>query len=249
MEDITLACGLLGNVVSNANILPYECDSISDTRNAAIYHPVMPSSTYFKHPSGRMSNGRLIIDFIVEAYGMPIALNKNSFEEKRIKLDEAAYSLSTQLDWFKKLMPSLCNSIKECNNYIKNSLFLVGEIGGNDINTIIPYKNITALGELELIEEGAVNLVIPGNFPIGCLMAYNAFIKYYNEQLKKAIKILRQENTNAKITYFDYYGFSSDKIETFRACCGKDEPYNLSLQIYCGSPAATVCPDLSKHIN
>lgn len=37
-------------------------------------------------------------------------------------------------------------------------------------------------------------------------MAYNAFIKYYNEQLKKAIKILRQENTNAKITYFDYYG-------------------------------------------
>ncbi|KAG5032070.1 hypothetical protein JHK85_016052 [Glycine max] len=46
-----------------------------------------------------------------------------------------------------------------------------------------------------------------------------------------------------------HLGFSSDKIETFRACCGKGEPYNLSLQIYCGSPAATVCPDPSKHIN
>ena len=44
-------------------------------------------------------------------------------------------------------------------------------------------------------------------------------------------------------------GFSSGKTETFRACCGKGEPYNLSLQIYCGSPAATVCPDPSKHIN
>ena len=44
-------------------------------------------------------------------------------------------------------------------------------------------------------------------------------------------------------------GFSSGKIETFRACCGKGEPYNLSLQIACGSPTATVCPDPSKRIN
>jgi len=44
-------------------------------------------------------------------------------------------------------------------------------------------------------------------------------------------------------------GFSSGKIETFRACCGKGEPYNLSLQIACGSPTVTVCPDPSKRIN
>lgn len=62
------------NVLSNVNPLPYEAifnfgDSISDTGNEATLHPPMPSnspygSTYFKHPSGRLSNGRLIIDFI-----------------------------------------------------------------------------------------------------------------------------------------------------------------------------------------
>jgi len=36
----------------------------------------------------------------------------------------------------------------ECDNYFKNSLFLVGEIGGNDINALIPYKNITELREM-----------------------------------------------------------------------------------------------------
>ncbi|KAH1246265.1 GDSL esterase/lipase [Glycine max] len=241
--SITFAYGFLGSVVSNANPLPYEVifdfgDSIWDTGNAAKYHQQMPNnspygSTYFKHPCG-------------------------------IHVPEVAYSLSTQLDWFKKLKRSLCKSVEECDRYFKNSLFLVGEMGENDIKR-------------------AIKLVVPGNFPIGCnsaalvivnsdkkddydqfgcLTAYNAFIKYYNKQLKKAIETLRHENPNVKITYFDYYGatthlfqasqqygFSSNKIETFRACCGKGEPYNLSLQIACGSLAAMVCPNPSKHLN
>ncbi|RDX98470.1 hypothetical protein CR513_18596, partial [Mucuna pruriens] len=175
--SITFACGFIENVVSNANPLPYEAifnfgDSISDTGNAATYHHALPSnspygSTYFKHASGRMSNGRLIIDFIAEAYGLP-------------------------------MLPAYLNLTK-----------------GQDIK------------KGKLIEEGAVKLVVPGNFPIGCnsavlatvnsdkiddydqfgcLKAYNAFIKYYNKQLKKAIRTLRQNNLHVKITYFDYYG-------------------------------------------
>jgi len=35
----------------------------------------------------------------------------------------------------------------ECYNYLKNSLVLVGEIGGNDINAIVPNKNITEIRE------------------------------------------------------------------------------------------------------
>ncbi|XP_020207573.1 GDSL esterase/lipase At5g45910 [Cajanus cajan] len=328
--SLTFAYGFLGNGFSNANPLPYDAifnfgDSISDTGNAATYNPTMPSnspygSTYFNHPSGRMSNGRLIIDFIAEAYGLPMlppylnltkgqditqgvnfayagstALDKDFFMQQMLELDAASYSLSTQLEWFKKLKPSLCKS-EECDSYFKNTLFIVGEIGGNDINAIIPYKNMSALREMvpliveaitnvitKLIEEGAVELVVPGNFPIGCnsavlarvgsdkkedydqfgcLAAYNAFIEYYNRQLKKAIETLRQKNPHVKITYFDYYGaakclfqapqqygFSSGKIETFRACCGKGEPYGLSEQIYCGSVASMVCSDPSKRIN
>lgn len=71
--SITFACGFL-KIVSNANPLPYEAifnfgDSTSDTGNAAFGREPMDKkspygSTYFKHPAGRMSDGRLIIDFI-----------------------------------------------------------------------------------------------------------------------------------------------------------------------------------------
>lgn len=77
-----------------------------------------------------------------------------------------------------------------------------------------------------LIEEGATELAVPGNFPIGCsaaflshvdskkkedydefkcLIAYNTLVEYFNEQLKNAIETLRGKNPQAKIIYFDYY--------------------------------------------
>jgi len=77
-----------------------------------------------------------------------------------------------------------------------------------------------------LIEEGAVELVVPGNFPMGCntdilskkisqkkedcdefgcLSAYNTLIEYFNEQLKKSIETIKQKHPQAKIVYFDYY--------------------------------------------
>jgi len=77
-----------------------------------------------------------------------------------------------------------------------------------------------------LIEEGAVELVVPGNFPMGCntdilskkisqkkedydefgcLIAYNTLIEYFNEQLKKSIETIKQKHPQAKIVYFDYY--------------------------------------------
>ncbi|XP_020225454.1 GDSL esterase/lipase At5g45910 [Cajanus cajan] len=282
---ITFACNFLGNVISHANPLSYEAifnfgDSISDTGNAATYyHPSMDENspyglTYFKHPSGRVSNGRLIIDFLAEAYGLPMlpaylnltqgqeikhgvnfafagatALNMDYFIQKRLNAPSTNISLTVQLDWFKKLKPSLCKNKQECDNYFKNSLFLVGEIGGNDINALIlSYKNIAELREIvplivetiinvttELIKEGAVEIAVPGNFPIGCnsailtimksdnkddydqfgcLAAYNIFIKYYNWRLNQAIETLRQKNSHVKIIYFDYY---SDTKRLFEA--------------------------------
>ncbi|KAH1246279.1 GDSL esterase/lipase [Glycine max] len=138
----------------------------------------------------------------------------------------------------------------ECHSYLKNSLFLVEDMGGNELNAIIPYKNITELRQM-------VPPIKNDYDQFGCLTTYNAFIEYYNEQLKKPIKTLRQKNSHVKITYLNYYGstkhlfqapqqydFSTSKINTFRACCGKDEPYHLNLQITCGSLA-----NPSKYIN
>ncbi|KAL0741034.1 hypothetical protein Bca4012_082547 [Brassica carinata] len=91
-------------------------------------------------------------------------------------------TLDVQLDWFKKLKPSLCKTKPDCDQYFKKSLFFVGEIGGNDYNyPLLAFRSYKHTIDLvpsvinkiinvtsALIEEGAVTLVIPGNLPIGC---------------------------------------------------------------------------------
>lgn len=79
-----------------------------------------------------------------------------------------------------------------------------------------------------LIKQGAVDLVVPGNLPIGCspsyltlvsspkkedynrrngcLKALNRFSKYHNSLLQAALEKLRQKYPHAKIVYADYYG-------------------------------------------
>ena len=70
-------------------------------------------------------------------------------------------------------------------------------------------------------------MVVPGNFPIGCLPIYltafetnnstsaydefnclkdfNDFAEYFNERLQQAIEDLRNENPDTAIVYADYY--------------------------------------------
>ncbi|KAJ1398795.1 SGNH hydrolase superfamily [Sesbania bispinosa] len=303
---ITLTYVFFGNVVSNASPLSYEAifnfgDSISDTGNADKTHPPFPSnnpfgSTYFKHPAGPEAYGfpfllaylNLTKDQDIKkgvnfAFAGATALDFEYFIRNGVDKPATDKSLSLQLGWFKKIKPSICKS-KE------------GEIGGNDIIVHLLYKNVTGLRELVpsmveaitnaiiiLIKEGAVELAVPGNFPIGCisgvltmvnstqkddydqfgcLIGYNTFIEYYNGQLKQAIETLRPKNPKVKIRYFDYYndakrmfqtpqqyGFTSNKNDIIKACCGASGTYNVDVHISCGSPTTTVCPDPLKLIN
>jgi hypothetical protein len=80
-----------------------------------------------------------------------------------------------------------------------------------------------------VVELGATQIIIPGNFPIGCspsylslfsvagsgsadhdergcLASYNSFAAYHNEQLQAAIDKLRKANADISIVYADYYG-------------------------------------------
>lgn len=78
----------------------------------------------------------------------------------------------------------------------------------------------------EVIDLGAVHLVIPGNFPIGCapsylalfqtpdpsayddigcLKDYNALATYHNDQLQSGLQMLRQAFPQRTIMYADYY--------------------------------------------
>ncbi|KAK4439687.1 GDSL esterase/lipase [Sesamum alatum] len=130
-------------------------------------------------------------------------------------------SLNVQLDWmFTHLRSNICIHHKDCVEKLQNALFMVGEIGGNDYNyAIFQGKTMEELRSMvpdvvatiiyaarRVIEIGGKRVVIPGNFPIGCLPIYktafqtnisaaydkkqclknlNEFAKYHNEELQK----------------------------------------------------------------
>ncbi|KAH9624968.1 hypothetical protein KSS87_006710 [Heliosperma pusillum] len=149
-------------------------------------------------------------------------------------------SLSTQIGWFKSLISSFCPNSTDCERSLQKSLVLMGEIGGNDYNfafsqrktmeqvyALIPQVVQTLKDTvIELIGLGVTNIVVPGNFPIGCvplylfqfetndtskydelhcLKEYNEFSQFHNQRLIEAIKELQDQYPNVAIAYADYY--------------------------------------------
>ncbi|KAA8515153.1 hypothetical protein F0562_018332 [Nyssa sinensis] len=146
-------------------------DSLADTGNLLHFsqsgqlpHFGLPpyGETYFHHPTGRCSNGRLITDFIAHYLGLPFippyfgfkngsvaadsgvgvnfavvgatALDYAFFQQRGIHNPYTKTSLRTQLSWFKNMLPSLSLTSSNCKKLLQSSLVLMGEIGGNDYN-------------------------------------------------------------------------------------------------------------------
>ncbi|KAK3159722.1 hypothetical protein QOZ80_1BG0050270 [Eleusine coracana subsp. coracana] len=141
-------------------------DSYTDTGNIAIIWSAPASDllitkppygmTFFGHPTGRISDGRLAIDFIAEALGLPFlppsqAANQSFLQGANFAvaggtaLDRTFFlkngdqffvsynvSLSDQLGWFDAMKPRLCNSTQACEEYFAKALFFVGVFGWND---------------------------------------------------------------------------------------------------------------------
>ncbi|KAM2010458.1 hypothetical protein EV2_005059 [Malus domestica] len=251
-------------------------DSIADTGNLYNSSPnksfnfFFPpyGETYFHRPTGRCSDGRLIIDFIAEYMGLPLvqpyleshnqtvhnidggvnfavvgstALDTAFLEEMGVYNEITNNSLRIQLDWFQEMLSSLCNTSSDCNKLLSSSLVLMGEIGGNDYNNaLLRGKSIEKVEKYvplvidaiastinELIAFGASKLVVPGNFPIGCIPAYlttyetsdeseydpstgclnwlNKFSEYHNELLQRELSRIRSLHPHVNIIYADYY--------------------------------------------
>ncbi|XP_076934478.1 GDSL esterase/lipase At1g28580-like [Bidens hawaiensis] len=180
---LLLTCNIINAKGCYTSIISFG-DSLADTgnlkqlasnSNSQPPHFLFPpyGETFFHKPTGRCSNGRLIIDFIAESLGMPLIpssqdVGVNSFNEKgqgvnfavagATALDSSFHeaqgvvnpytnaSLGVQLEWFKRWLPSICTTASDCKNILHNSLILMGEIGGNDYNhAVIAGKPIQEL--------------------------------------------------------------------------------------------------------
>ncbi|KAK1604314.1 hypothetical protein QYE76_027987 [Lolium multiflorum] len=114
--------------------------------------------TYFGRPSCRWCDGRVVVDFIAQALGLPLlppskakgkdfrrgvsmaitggtAMNFSFY--KSLGIEDPVWnhgSLDTQIQWFKELMPSICGTELSCKGFLGKSLFMFGGYGGNDYN-------------------------------------------------------------------------------------------------------------------
>ncbi|KAF9624565.1 hypothetical protein IFM89_011739 [Coptis chinensis] len=168
------------------------------------------------------------------------ALDSTFFTKNNITLSPANNSLHTQIDWFQTHLDALCSSPPDCRQKLKKSIFLVGQIGANDynyaffqgktMNEVVGYvpEVVQAIKDAlkRLIHMGAVNLIVPGSLPMGCLPSYltmfpsddrrnydknkcregyNNFARLHNNHLEQALTELRFEHPRVHIVYASYY--------------------------------------------
>nr|ADQ08656.1 GDSL-lipase [Sorghum bicolor] len=247
-------------------------DSITDTGNLVKEAPPgmfetikhLPYGATFGHPTGRCSDGLLMIDFLAQDLGLPFLnpyLGKNkSFDHGvnfavagatavdpadqynvTVPVPVASNSLKVQLRWFKDFLKYTFGTDQEIRRRLRTSLVLVGEIGGNDYNyAFFEDKPVAEVEKLipgvvktiidaakEVLDMGASRVIVPGNFPIGCVPGYlamnaaksepadydsagclrelNDFAAKHNSRLRRAVADLQASYPHAAVAYADYF--------------------------------------------
>ncbi|WRX30440.1 hypothetical protein QQP08_022927 [Theobroma cacao] len=192
-------------------------DSISDTGNLIREDPLSPfarlpyGQTFFKNATGRCSDGLLMIDYIALSAGIP-------FLEPYLNSD-ALFTRGRGVNFAVAGSTALPVETLAENNL--PTVLLVGSLIG-----CFPILMAYAAMKKRVVGYGATRVIVPGNFPIGCLPIYlsgfqssdstaydrfhclkglNNLAIHHNKLLKHAIKELRKDLPNAIIVYGDYY--------------------------------------------
>uniref|UniRef100_A0A1D1Z6H2 GDSL esterase/lipase At1g28570 n=1 Tax=Anthurium amnicola TaxID=1678845 RepID=A0A1D1Z6H2_9ARAE len=273
-------------------------DSIADTGNTLRLGPSggfappsasLPYGSTYKKPTGRCSDGLLMIDYFADAFNLPYlspyldksakfdrgvnfavagatALDLSFFRGKGIMLPYSNVSLDVQVGWFNDHLKDVCSSKEDCSKKFEKALFFVGEIGGNDYNyALMQGKSIDevktyvpeVVGRImnaakTVIDAGGNKIIVPGNFPLGCVPCYltiyasgnstfdernclkdlNDFASFHNEHLRTAIADIKKDNPQVNISYADHYNTFLDLID-------RADTYGLSksslLKACCGT--------------
>ncbi|XP_047968363.1 GDSL esterase/lipase At1g28580-like [Salvia hispanica] len=162
-------------------------DSLADTGNypmlfgADTHTPsyVLPpyGRTFFHRPTGRCSDGRLVIDFIAQSLGLPLvqpyitgrdrsfskgvnfavigatALDFDFLGSIGFPNTFTNVSLGTQIDWLKEFLATIPDGRK----FLQKSLVLMGEIGGNDYNH--PIMQGSSLEEMQPLVQLVIHYI------------------------------------------------------------------------------------------
>ncbi|XP_019099255.1 PREDICTED: GDSL esterase/lipase At1g28580-like isoform X1 [Camelina sativa] len=169
------------------------------------------------------------------------ALEHSFLEERGIDFFNTNVSLAVQLSSFKASLPNFCGSPSDCTDMMENALILMGEIGLNDyfylffvgkslqeVKELIPLVITTISSAItELISMGGKTFLVPGQFPMGCLVAYltlyqtsnieeydpltgcltwlNKFGENHDAQLRAELNRIQKLYPHVNIIYVDYY--------------------------------------------
>ncbi|CAL1413620.1 unnamed protein product [Linum trigynum] len=163
------------------------------------------SMYYFGNGDPATSDGFLMVDFLAAAFNLP-SPNADFGQRQTFDYDVAAAmddaffyrsgltagfrignrSLHSQFVSFSDSLDSLCSSPQECKSKLRNSVFVLDQIGSSDYQ--YSFLNGKSLKESyglvdsvvfttqyivqKLIEMGATKVLVTGTLPMGCLPGY-----------------------------------------------------------------------------
>ncbi|KAK7385193.1 hypothetical protein VNO78_30906 [Psophocarpus tetragonolobus] len=201
---------------------------------ASLGPPKPPNGeSYFHGPAGRFCDGRIILDFMAQSFGLPFvspyldSLGTNfsaganfatygstivSQDDNILRSMFSPFNLGIQFQQFQgfrsktqtiRNQGGAIATLMPPNDYFAKALYTF-DIGQNDLTAAILTKRTPVVISASIPK--LVNALTSNvKDAHGCVKQYNEMAMFFNNYLKDALVKLRQELPAAKITYVDVY--------------------------------------------